>query len=91
MVDLGKLLSDALEAGKMILGARSQQERELRSMGTRELCDLGIGASEIPYLLQETDRMSGNIGSSTVVTQARGNGHGRNNPASLKQVLVLQQ
>lgn len=91
MVNLGKLVSGVLGAAKMISGTRSRQERELRSMGTRELCDLGIGTSEIPYLLKQTDIIGGNTGDSTAAARVCRDGHGRNEQASYKQVLVLQQ
>lgn len=40
--------------GYMLEGAHKSGNRtaaELSGMGSRELCDLGIGASEIPYIL----------------------------------------
>lgn len=87
MIDLGNLLSGLLRAGTNLSATRSRQERELRSMGMRELSDLGIGASEIPYLLHEMEKGTGNVDAS----ETTGGKHECIEQTSFKQVLVLQQ
>lgn len=53
MITLEKMFAGSLALASKFSIARAQQKNELRSMGERELSDLGIGASEIPFLLHE--------------------------------------
>ncbi|RJF95347.1 hypothetical protein D3871_18120 [Noviherbaspirillum saxi] len=41
---------------RQLSGPSTRHEQELRGMSSQELNDLGIGASEIPYLLQTADQ-----------------------------------
>jgi hypothetical protein len=52
-------------------------EAELRGMGSRDLCDLGIGASEIPYALD-----GGRRGRQGQDAHTRGNGSAVSLPRS---------
>ena len=84
---LGKLLSGLLPSSAKSAALRYRQEQELRGMGSRELSDLAIGASEIPFLLhgaqgvavQKHDVATGNA-------QCCGS-----TEKSFKSLLVLQQ
>lgn len=54
MISLGNILLAILQDAAKAAVARRRQERELRGMEGRDLADLGIGRSEIPFLLHET-------------------------------------
>jgi uncharacterized protein YjiS (DUF1127 family) len=54
MISLKTMLAGLRAIAPKASALRARQETELRSMGDRELSDLGIGASEIPYLLRDT-------------------------------------
>lgn len=54
MISMQAVLAGLRAIAPKASALRTRQERELRSMGDRELSDLGIGASEIPYLFRET-------------------------------------
>lgn len=61
MISLGNILLAILPDTAKAAVARRRQERELRGMEGRDLADLGIGRSEIPFLLHETKDERGPI------------------------------
>jgi len=55
MISLKTMLAGLRAIAPKASALKTRQERELRGMSDRELSDLGVGASEIPYLLRETN------------------------------------